>query len=143
MAKSAVDSTVATAVTYYQNRKAQFEAFIEDAKLSPDTNDCERSLRPAAIMRHATNFKQSVEYLEVLCRCLSIVETAKINGIEDPMKWMNAFSNAYFSHCMDEATTRRHEEGLTWAKFKTFDEAAKQSFNVTPLLPWNYGKNDD
>ena len=75
------NSLFAKAVTYYMNRRESFHVFLTDARVPPDNNAAERAIRPATVLRKAINFKQSQNYTESMCTWLSLVETAKANGV--------------------------------------------------------------
>ena len=140
-AKSRSDQ-VAKALTYYMNHRDNFRQFVDDPKIPLDSNAVESSIRAVAVLRKACDFKQSVEYTEGLCTLLSVVETAKINGVNDPIEWLTEYAKAYFQHRASNTLTKAvNEDGRSLdSKLMAFDEGAEQGFNFEPWLPWNYGK---
>ncbi|CAN7659137.1 IS66 family transposase [Ensifer adhaerens] len=101
---------LATAFRYGLSRWASFCLFLEDGRVAMDNNAAERALRPIGIGRKNWLFAGADTGAETLARAMTIIETAKMNGI-DPQ--------AYLANVLD----RIHDH-----KINRLDE----------LLPWNW-----
>lgn len=74
-----------------------------------DNNQIERSVGAVAVYRHAAFFKKSIEGTKGLCNLLTLRETAKLNGIEDVPKWLNAVHRTFYEHLECNVWTARYE----------------------------------
>jgi len=101
---------LAKAFRYGPSRKASFCLFLEDGRVAIDNNPAERALRPIGIGRKNWLFAGADTGAETLARAMTVVETAKLNGL-DPQ--------AYLADILD----RIHDH-----KINRLDE----------LLPWNW-----
>ncbi len=61
--------------------------FLEDGALPLDNNRCERTIRPVVMGRTNLLFAGSVAAGERAARIMSLLETAKMNGL-DPQAWL-------------------------------------------------------
>ena len=103
-------SNLAKAFRYGHNRRKAFSLFLTDGRVAIDNNPAERALRPIGIGRKNWLFAGADTGAETLARAMTIIETAKLNGL-DPQ--------AYLAHILD----RIHDR-----KINRLDE----------LLPWNW-----
>jgi transposase len=103
-------SDLAKAFRYCLTRKEAFRLFLEDGRLAIDNNSAERALRPIGIGRKNWLFAGADTGAETLARAMTIVETAKMNGL-DPQ--------AYLADILDRINDH---------KINRLDE----------LLPWNW-----
>lgn len=103
-------SELAKAFRYGLSRWPSFCLFLEDGRVAMDNNAAERALRPIGIGRKNWLFAGADTGAETLARAMTIIETAKMNGI-DPQ--------AYLADVLD----RIHDH-----KINRLDE----------LLPWNW-----
>ncbi|MER8461246.1 IS66 family transposase [Mesorhizobium sp. M1300] len=103
-------SDLAKAFRYGLSRWPSFCLFLEDGRVAMDNNAAERALRPIGIGRKNWLFAGADTGAETLARAMTIIETAKMNGI-DPQ--------AYLADVLD----RIHDH-----KINRLDE----------LLPWNW-----
>jgi transposase len=103
-------SDLAKAFRYGLSRWPSFCLFLEDGRVAMDNNAAERALRPIGIGRKNWLFAGADTGAETLARAMTIIETAKMNGI-DPQ--------AYLTDVLD----RIHDH-----KINRLDE----------LLPWNW-----
>lgn len=103
-------SDLAKAFRYGLSRWPSFCLFLEDGRVAMDNNAAERALRPIGIGRKNWLFAGADTGAETLARAMTIIETAKLNGI-DPQ--------AYLADVLD----RIHDH-----KINRLDE----------LLPWNW-----
>jgi transposase len=103
-------SDLAKAFRYGLSRWPSFCLFLEDGRVAMDNNAAERALRPIGIGRKNWLFAGADTGAETLARAMTIIETAKMNGI-DPQ--------AYLADVLD----RIHDH-----KLNRLDE----------LLPWNW-----
>ena len=72
---------LAKAFRYGLNRMAAFGLFLEDGRVAIDNNVAERALRPIGIGRKNWLFAGADTGAETLARAMTIVETAKMNGL--------------------------------------------------------------
>lgn len=103
-------SNLATALRYGLSRWSSFCLFLDDGRVAIDNNAAERALRPVGIGRKNWLFAGADTGAETLARAMTIIETAKMNGL-DPQ--------AYLADLLD----RIHDH-----KINRLDE----------LLPWNW-----
>lgn len=101
---------LAKAFRYGLSRWSAFCLFLEDGRVAIDNNSAERALRPIGIGRKNWLFAGADTGAETLARAMTIIETAKLNGL-DPQ--------AYLADILD----RIHDH-----KINRLDE----------LLPWNW-----
>ena len=101
---------LAKAFRYGLSRWSAFCLFLEDGRVAIDNNSAERALRPIGIGRKNWLFAGADTGAETLARAMTIIETAKLNGL-DPQ--------AYLADVLD----RIHDH-----KINRLDE----------LLPWNW-----
>jgi transposase len=103
-------SELAKAFRYGLSRQEAFSLFLNDGRVAIDNNPAERALRPIGIGRRNWLFAGADTGAETLARAMTIIETAKLNGL-DPQ--------AYLADILD----RIHDH-----KINRLDE----------LLPWNW-----
>lgn len=101
---------LAAAFRYGLSRWSSFCRFLEDGRVAIDNNAAERALRPIGVGRRNWLFAGADTGAETLARAMTIIETAKMNGV-DPQ--------AYLADVLD----RIHDH-----KINRLDE----------LLPWNW-----
>jgi len=101
---------ISLAFRYGLNRQEAFSLFLTDGRVAIDNNHAERALRPIGIGRKNWLFAGADTGAETLARAMTIIETAKLNGL-DPQ--------AYLADVLD----RIHDH-----KINKLDE----------LLPWNW-----
>jgi transposase len=101
---------LARAFRYGLARRASFSLLLSDGRVAIDNNPAERALRPIGIGRKNWLFAGADTGGETLARAMTIIETAKLNGL-DPQ--------AYLADVLD----RIHDH-----KINRLDE----------LLPWNW-----
>ena len=101
---------LARAFRYGLSRQAPFCLFLEDGRVAIDNNAAERALRPIGIGRKNWLFAGADTGAETLARAMTIIETAKLNGLNP---------QAYLADILD----RIHDH-----KINRLDE----------LLPWNW-----
>lgn len=138
--KTFADSPVSDAVVYYLNARDQLRSFLNDPQLAPDTNISERTVRAVTVLRAASGFKQSQEFTDSMCGWFTLVQTAKANGIRDPIAWLKEYGEAYLQYCYDESLTYEADRGRPLRKLMHFVPAATRGFDVTPWLPWEWVK---
>ena len=78
---------LAKAFRYGLSRKASFCLFLEDGRVAIDDNPAERALRPIGIGRKNWLFAGADTGAETLARAMTVVETAKLNGL-DPQAYL-------------------------------------------------------
>ena len=74
-------------LTYALKRRVTLSRFLEDGALPLDNNRCERAIRPVVMGRTNLLFAGSVAAGERAARIMSLLETAKMNGL-DPQAWL-------------------------------------------------------
>lgn len=131
---------------YYMNAREHLRAFLSDPRICMDTNSAERAIRAVTLYRHSAFFKQTREGTESYCNYMTLRETAVMNGIAHPTKWVRKFSRAFLLHCLEYDLTERaksakiNETTPLRTGIHKFSEQAIQSFDFTPWLAWNYAK---
>ncbi|MEF3129763.1 IS66 family transposase [Rhizobium leguminosarum] len=80
-------SDLATALRYGLSRWSSFCLFLEDGRVAMDNNAAERALRPIGIGRKNWLFAGADTGAETLARAMTIIETAKMNGL-DPQAYL-------------------------------------------------------
>jgi transposase len=80
-------SDLAKAFRYGLSRWEAFTLFLEDGRVAIDNNAAERALRPIGIGRRNWLFAGSDAGGETLARAMTIIETAKMNGL-DPQAYL-------------------------------------------------------
>ena len=83
------ESAVGKAITYTQNQWPKLIRYIEDGRLTIDNNRAERAVKPFVIGRKAWLFANTRTGATASATLYSMVETAKINGLE-PYKYLTA-----------------------------------------------------
>ena len=78
---------LAKAFRYGLSRRASFSLFLEDGRVAIDNNPAERALRPIGIGRKNWLFAGADTGAETLARAMTIIETAKMNGL-DPQAYL-------------------------------------------------------
>lgn len=127
-------------VVYYMNLRDQLRYFLNDARVPCDTNLIERSIRPLTLIRKNNNFMQSIEGLKATCDTFTLFETARINGISNPVQWLLDYGQALHDYCFDRAWTEAYREGKSGdKKIMRWDmKKLAEGFNYDPWLPWNW-----
>lgn len=103
---------LAKAFRYGLSRWPSFELFLEDGRVGIDNNPAERAMRPIGIGRKNWLFAGSDSGGETLARAMTLIETAKMNGL-DPQAWLVDVLDRIHDHKIN----RLHE-----------------------LLPWNWAQ---
>ena len=85
-------------MVYYLNSQNELRAFLDDPRLVPDTNRSDRAVRTLTVLRAASGFKQSPEFADSMCGWFTLMETAKANGIDNPVLWFKQYSRALAQH---------------------------------------------
>ena len=130
------------AVTYYMNHRENFQVFLDEPRVTLDSNAVESVIRAVAVLRKSTDFKQSIDYTEGLCILLSLTESAKANKLNNPIEWLTDFSIAYFLHRASNTLTyevQNNGKSLD-SKLMEFRKGSEEGFDIEPWLPWNYVK---
>ena len=136
------ETRMADAVVYWMNRRESLKQFLKDGRIPLETNTVERAIRPVAILRKNQNFMQTLEGADAVATCISLAETAKLNGI-DLEKWLNDYSAAAFRHAYAKGWTKAYREGKDpYKKIQKWDmKALLEDFDLTPWLPWEWKKH--
>ena len=132
------------AVIYYLNRREELRYFLTHPSCPLSSNVVEAQIRPLTILRNNINFMQSMKHTTGLCRLLSLMETARLNDIEDPAQWLTKYFYQLARHCQraqwyewtcPDAPKRKdpHKKFVKWEYEKYWD-----SMLIDDLLPWNY-----
>ena len=101
-------SGLALAVRYAITRLKRLEIYLEDGRLEIDNNAAERSIRPLALGRKNWLFAGSDAGGERAAAIASLIETAKLNGI-DPQAWLTDVLERIAEHKIN-----RIDELLPW-----------------------------
>ena len=103
-------SDLAKAFRYGLSRRKAFSIFLTEGRVAIDNNPAERALRPIGIGRKNWLFAGAYTGAETLARAMTIIETAKLNGL-DPQAYLAGVLDRIYDH-----------------KINKLDE----------LLPWNW-----
>ena len=101
---------LAKAFRYGLSRRGAFSLFLEDGRVAVDNNPAERALRPIGIGRKNWLFAGADTGAETLARAMTIIETAKMNGLNP---------QAYLADIL----ARIHDHKIN---------------RINDLLPWNW-----
>ncbi|MFV0475447.1 MAG: IS66 family transposase [Pikeienuella sp.] len=101
---------LAEAIRYALGRMKKMRGYLDDGRLELDNNSAERSMRCVALGRKNFLFVGSKGGGEAAAVAYTLIETAKLNGVE-PQAWLTSV----LSRIADHKTTR-----------------------LTELFPWNY-----
>ena len=101
---------LAKAFRYGLSRRGAFSLFLEDGRVAIDNNPAERALRPIGIGRKNWLFAGADTGAETLARAMTIIETAKMNGLNP---------QAYLADIL----ARIHDHKIN---------------RINDLLPWNW-----
>ena len=99
---------LAKAINYGLNRWASFTLFLEDGRVAIDNNAAERAMRPIGIGRKNWLFAGSSAGGETLASAMTLIETAKICGL-DPQAYLTDVLSRIHDH-----TINRIDELLPW-----------------------------
>ena len=99
---------LAKAFRYGLSRRAGFTLFLEDGRVAIDNNVAERALRPIGIGRKNWLFAGADTGAETLARAMTIIETAKMNGL-DPQAYLTDILSRINDHKIN-----RLDELLPW-----------------------------
>jgi len=80
-------SKLAEAIRYALNRWTDLARFVDDGRIDLDTNPVERAIRPVALGRKNALFAGSEGGADRWAIVASLIETARLNGIE-PFAWL-------------------------------------------------------
>ena len=80
-------SDLAKAIRYMLNHWPGLILFLDDGRLSLDTNVVERGMRPVALARKNALFAGSASAAEHWAIALTLIQTAKLNGL-DPLAYL-------------------------------------------------------
>jgi transposase len=105
-------SDLAKAIRYMLNHWPGLILFLDDGRLSLDTNVVERGMRPVALARKNALFAGSASAAEHWAIALTLIQTAKLNGL-DPLAYLTDVLERVVS-----GRTKQHE--------------------LEQLLPWNW-----
>lgn len=90
-------SDLAKAFRYGLSRWSSFTLFIEDGRVAIDNNAAERGMRPIGVGRRNWLFAGSDTGGETLARAMTIIETAKMNGV-DPQAYLTDVLSRIHDH---------------------------------------------
>jgi transposase len=107
-------SRLAEAIRYALNRWPELSRFLNDGRVDLDTNPVERSIRPVALGRKNSLFAGSDGGARRWAVVGSLVETAKLNGVE-PYAWLRDV----LGRMVDGHPAGRLDELLPWNQAQT------------------------
>ena len=99
---------LAKAFRYGLSRMPGFTLFLEDGRVAVDNNVAERALRPIGIGRKNWLFAGADTGAETLARAMTVIETAKMNGL-DPQAYLADILSRINDHKIN-----RLDELLPW-----------------------------
>ena len=102
-------SRLAEAIRYALSRWTALTRFLDDGRIDLDTNPVERAIRPVALGRKNALFAGSDGGADRWAIVASLIETAKLNGVE-PFAWLrDALARMVAGH-----PSRQLDELLPW-----------------------------
>lgn len=101
-------SDLAKAFRYGLSRWPSFTLFLEDGRVAIDNNAAERGMRPIGVGRRNWLFAGSDTGGETLARAMTVIETAKMNGL-DPQAYLTDILSRIHDHKIN-----RLDELLPW-----------------------------
>jgi transposase len=110
-------SDIAKAFRYALNRWDAFTLFLDDGRLAIDNNAAERAIKPVVIGRKNFLFAGSDAGGETLASAMTIIETAKFNGLDPQAYLADIFARIH------EHEINRIDELLPW-NWKPFTNQA-------------------
>jgi hypothetical protein len=81
------ETLLGKAVSYTRNQWEKLIAYLDCAELAPDNNISENAIRPFVVGRKNWLFYKSPAGAETACILYSVIETAKLNGL-NPLKYL-------------------------------------------------------
>ncbi len=105
-------SRLAEAIRYALGRWSALTQFLDDGRIDLDSNPVERAIRPIALGRKNSLFAGSEDGAQRWAIVASLIETAKLNGIE-PFAWLRDS----LTLMINEHQLRRLDELLPWASW--------------------------
>ena len=111
-------SDLAKAFRYGLNRWDAFTLFLDDGRVAIDNNAAERAIKPVVIGRKNFRFAGSDAGGETLASAMTIIETAKFNGL-DPQAYLADIFARIHDHKIN-----RIDELLPWNWKPGTDQAA-------------------
>ena len=111
-------SLTGKALNYTQEQWPRLIHTLDDGRIEVDNNHCENAIRPFVLGRKAWLFADTPAGATASARLYSLIETAKVNGVEP---------YAYLKRVFEELP----------AAIAADDDAA-----ITRLLPWNVATAD-
>ena len=99
---------LAKAFRYGLSRMPGFTLFLEDGRVAIDNNPAERALRPIGVGRKNWLFAGADTGAETLARAMTVIETAKMNGL-DPQAYLTDILSRINDHKIN-----RLDELLPW-----------------------------
>jgi hypothetical protein len=87
LARLPARSTMAEAIRYALNHREGLLRFLNDGRIELDTNSVERAVRPVTLGRKNALFAGSDEGAQAWAAIASLIETAKLNGVE-PQRYL-------------------------------------------------------
>jgi transposase len=107
-------SQLGKAVGYTLKQWSKLIAYLESPHLTPDNNASENAIRPFVLGRKNWLFNKSPKGADSSCAMYSLIETAKLNGIE-PLKYLHEL----FIKAPYAVSTQDWEKLLPWNILKT------------------------
>ena len=101
-------SDLAKAFRYGLSRRDAFSLFLTDGRVAIDNNPAKRALRPIGTGRKNWLFAGADTGAETLARAMTIIETAKLNGL-DPLAYLADILDRIHDHRIN-----RMDELLPW-----------------------------
>ena len=103
------ESPLGKAIEYARKRRGSLARFLEDGRLEIDNNGTEQKIKPFVIARKNFLFAQSQDGAKSLCLHFSLIQTAKLHGLEPYRYYVTILKN--IPHCQ---TVEDFEKLLPW-----------------------------
>lgn len=108
LARIPCKSDLAKAFRYGLSRWSSFTLFLDDGRVAIDNNAAERGMRPIGVGRRNWLFAGSDTGGETLARAMTVIETAKMNGL-DPQAYLTDVLSRIYDHKINQL-----DELLPW-----------------------------
>ena len=116
---------LAAPCVYYANGRDKFRTFLKDPRIPPSSDIVEGRIRPVTVLRKNIYFMQTQRGVEGVMAAYTLVQTAKLNGV-NVRKWLNEYLADAYWHCVKKAWRYAIQEGK--------DPSRRiNEFNVDPL----------
>lgn len=102
------------AINYTLTRRETLVSYISDGSLEITNNRAERLVRPVKLIKNNANFSVSEDGAKSLAVCMTIIQTAKLNGL-DPEGYLTYLFEGLSQMDLETVDTQTIDEYLPWS----------------------------